>query len=117
MGTGTGLMFVGVVWLAIAWLLHSRAPGGGDIGEWRDAPDRIRRFARRGSGPIFYWSLVAEAWGLAMVIAGVLIATNLVPTDSERTVAATVLFGGAYVLGAGLLLLELLGWGMRRQSN
>jgi hypothetical protein len=66
------LVIGGIGVYLLAWLDHDATPNPLQAGEWRSAPHILRRFLRKGTGPVLIGSATVELAGTIMLIVGLL---------------------------------------------
>lgn len=106
---GLSTALAGLLVFVMAWTWHDRGPHPRGTATWRSAPQWIRRSLRRDVGPIVLGSIVIEAWGLALLAAGSLVALNRVAADADRLVVLQMAWlVGALVVCATWFLIAVL---------
>jgi hypothetical protein len=100
-------IFMGVFWYLMVWFWHDNSRVG--VGEWRP-PRLIQRLLRFGNGPVYASGVAVQAWGLSMLVAGVLAQTRALDPDLEVRLLVATIYGAipVGVIWVGLFLVHWL---------
>jgi len=99
-------IFMGVFWYLMVWFWHENSRVG--AGAWRPPP-LVRSLLRFDEGPVYPSGVAVQAWGLSMLIAGLLGQTRAVDPDVESRLLVPTIYG-AIPVGVVWLGLFLIRW-------